>query len=92
MSRKAKTPKPATRVAELYTLPTLLPADWPAIVAAQQCPLLKRKCLKNRKSEAAVTIGACTTVRLHAWASTSFRTGATGRLRRRGGSRGTTAR
>jgi hypothetical protein len=29
-------------------------------VAAQQCPFLNRKCLKNRKSEPEITIGTCT--------------------------------
>jgi hypothetical protein len=50
----------ATRVAELYGLPTFQPADWKAVVAAQQCPFLNRKCLKNRKSEPEITIGTCT--------------------------------
>ena len=50
----------ATKVAELYGLPTYLPADWPAISSSQQCPFLARKCLKNRKSQADLTIGTCT--------------------------------
>jgi hypothetical protein len=49
-----------TRVSELYGLPTFQPADWKAVAAAQQCPFLSRKCLKNRKSEANLTIGTCT--------------------------------
>jgi len=49
-----------TKVAELYGLPTFQPADWKAVAAAQQCPFLSRKCLKNRKSQAELTIGTCT--------------------------------
>lgn len=50
----------ATKVSELYGLPTFQPADWKVISEAQQCPFLERKCLKNRKSEADLTIGTCT--------------------------------
>jgi hypothetical protein len=50
----------ATKVAELYGLSTFQPADWKTISAVQQCPFLGRKCLKNRKSEPAITIGTCT--------------------------------
>jgi len=50
---------PPTKVAELYGLPTLQPADWKAAAAAQRCPFLNRKCLKNRKSEPEITIGTC---------------------------------
>ncbi len=50
----------ATKVAELYGLPTYQSADWPAISSSQQCPFLARKCLKNRKSQADLTIGTCT--------------------------------
>jgi len=53
-------PSAQTKVAELYGLPTSQEADWAAVVAAQRCPFLDRKCRKNRKSEAAVTIGTCT--------------------------------
>jgi len=49
-----------SKVAELYGLPTFQNADWKAIAGAQQCPFLDRKCLKNRKSEADLTIGTCT--------------------------------
>lgn len=51
-----------SKVTELYGLPTrATPADgWPAVVAAQMCPYLNRKCLKNRKSEPEQTIGTCT--------------------------------
>jgi hypothetical protein len=51
---------PPTKVSELYGLPTFQPADWKAVTTGQQCPFLKRKCLKNRKSEPEVTIGTCT--------------------------------
>jgi len=49
-----------TKVAELYGLPTFQPADWKTVAEAQQCPFLSRKCLKNRKSDAEITIGTCT--------------------------------
>lgn len=47
-------------IAELYGISTEMAADWPRIVAAQHCPFLGRKCLKNRKSEPDKTIGSCT--------------------------------
>jgi len=50
----------STKVAELYGLPTFQAADWKAVVTAQRCPFLNRKCLKNRKSEPEITIGTCT--------------------------------
>ena len=55
-------PIPTTRIAELYGLPTFQPADWKAVAAAQQCPFLRRKCLKNRKSRPELTIGTCAMV------------------------------
>lgn len=51
---------PSTKVAELYGLPTSQPTDWKAVAAAQPCPFLNRKCLKNRKSAPEITIGTCT--------------------------------
>ncbi len=51
---------PMNKVAELYGLPTARPAAWKAVIKAQRCPFLERKCLKNRKSEPDVTIGTCT--------------------------------
>jgi len=33
--------------------------DWAELVDQQQCPYIGRKCLKNRKSEAELTIGSC---------------------------------
>ena len=54
--------KPAvpTKVAELYGLSTLQPADWKKVAAGEECPFLNRKCLKGRKSEPEITIGTCT--------------------------------
>lgn len=52
-----------SKIAELYGLPTLSDppgTTWATVVAAQQCPYLGRKCLKNRKSEPDLTIGSCT--------------------------------
>lgn len=52
-----------TKIAELYGLPTAADppgTTWAAVAAAQRCPFLRRKCLKNRKSEPDVTIGSCT--------------------------------
>ena len=60
MTKTATEASPATKVAELYGLPTTQTADWKALSAAQQCPFLSRKCLKNRKSEPDITIGTCT--------------------------------
>jgi hypothetical protein len=49
-----------SKIAELYGISTASDADWPTIIAAQPCPFLQRKCLKNRKSEPEITIGSCT--------------------------------
>lgn len=52
-----------TKIAELYGIPTHIDppgSDWTRVVAAENCPYLGRKCLKNRKSEADLTIGTCT--------------------------------
>ena len=52
-----------TKIAELYgisTDPASLDQKWAEVIGAQQCPFLGRKCLKNRKSEPALTIGSCT--------------------------------
>jgi site-specific DNA-methyltransferase (adenine-specific) len=49
----------ATKIAELYGLPTGQPANWGTIVSEQRCPFLGRKCEKNRKSDPKVTIGTC---------------------------------
>ena len=51
-----------TKIAELYGLPTFSRGKWKAAVKRQECPLLNRKCLKNRKSEADLTIGTCTMI------------------------------
>ncbi len=55
-------PDPSTKVAELYGLPSFGHVDWKAVAAAQHCPFLNRKCLKNRKSEPELTIGTCTMI------------------------------
>ena len=49
-----------SRIAELYGISTDANADWPSILAAQQCPFLRRTCLKIRKSAPDITIGSCT--------------------------------
>jgi hypothetical protein len=49
-----------SKIVELYGISTGSNADWRTIVEAQQCPFLRRKCLKNRKSEPEITIGSCT--------------------------------
>jgi hypothetical protein len=51
-----------TKIAELFGLPTVAPPPqgWAAVVAAQACPFLNRKCLKIRKSDPTQTIGTCT--------------------------------
>ena len=48
-----------SKIAELYGLPTFRDRDWKAVIEAEKCPFLDRKCRKNRKSEADVTIGSC---------------------------------
>jgi len=53
-------PAPSTKVAELYTLPTHVAADWKRAVAAETCSFIGTKCRKNRKSASTVTIGTCT--------------------------------
>lgn len=34
--------------------------DWPAIVQAQHCPFVERRCYKTRKSQPEIAIGTCT--------------------------------
>lgn len=46
-------------IVELYGHPGDLALDWNEIADKQVCPLLGRKCLKNRKSEPEKTIGSC---------------------------------
>jgi hypothetical protein len=48
------------KIVELYGISTESDADWPSVIAAQECPFLERKCLKNRKSQPELTIGSCT--------------------------------
>ena len=50
----------ANDIAEIYGTSTVKSGvDWNQLVSGQQCPYLHRKCLKNRKSEADLTIGTC---------------------------------
>ncbi len=50
-----------SRVSELFCYSTENPdVDWSEVVAAQQCLFLKKKCIKNRKSEPQISIGTCT--------------------------------
>jgi hypothetical protein len=49
-----------SKIAELYGISTASDVDWPSIIAAQECPFLRRKCLKIRKSAPEITIGSCT--------------------------------
>ncbi|QKI88906.1 NotI family restriction endonuclease [Thiomicrorhabdus xiamenensis] len=50
----------ANNIAEIYGISIYNnTADWNNLIEQQQCPYLGRKCLKNRKSEAELTIGTC---------------------------------
>lgn len=50
----------ANDIAEIYGVSTdNSGTDWASLIDEQQCPYLGRKCLKNRKSEAELTIGTC---------------------------------
>jgi hypothetical protein len=49
-----------SKVRELFGHSTGSTRNWATAVAAQQCPFLGRKCLKNRKSEPDIAIGTCT--------------------------------
>lgn len=63
MSKSKAVSNPAafsTKVAELYGLPTLVPADWKEVVRTEQCPFLGSRCKKTRKSNDTITIGTCT--------------------------------
>jgi hypothetical protein len=46
-------------IVELYGHQATAAVDWNKIASDQICPLLGRKCLKNRKSEPEKTIGSC---------------------------------
>lgn len=54
-----------TKIRELFGYSTESTRDWKRVVAAQKCPFLGRKCLKNRKSEPDVAIGTCTVTHSH---------------------------
>lgn len=50
----------SNNIAEIYGVSINSDAtDWKALINNQQCSYLDRKCLKNRKSEADLTIGTC---------------------------------
>lgn len=50
-------------IAELYGVSIGNEAtNWVDCINTQQCPYLERKCLKNRKSEANLTIGTCSVI------------------------------
>jgi hypothetical protein len=50
----------AEKIAELYGISTdSAKADWAGLAKTQRCPFLSRKCLKNRKSDPAQSIGTC---------------------------------
>lgn len=50
----------ANKIAEIYGVSINNDAtDWTTLINKQQCPYLNRKCIKNRKSEADLTIGTC---------------------------------
>jgi hypothetical protein len=49
------------KIIELFTVNTSNKgAKWNLIVFRQQCPFIKKKCVKTRKSEPSVSIGTCT--------------------------------
>ncbi|MCL1921240.1 MAG: hypothetical protein FWG50_09225 [Kiritimatiellaeota bacterium] len=51
------------KLIELYGKQTAeASADWAAILQAQACPFLGRRCVKNRKSQPKKTIGVCAVV------------------------------
>lgn len=50
-----------SKVKELFGISTdLNNVNWTEIIDKQNCPYLNRKCLKNRKSQADISIGTCT--------------------------------
>lgn len=50
-----------SKVKELFGISTSLKnVKWNEIIDNQNCPYLNRKCLKNRKSQADISIGTCT--------------------------------
>lgn len=50
-----------SKISELFGVSPESPdSDWARIINAQQCPFLKRKCYKVRKSNPEVSIGTCT--------------------------------
>lgn len=51
-----------TRISELFGIGTSIEPtpEWARIVDECNCPYLRRKCIKNRKSESEIRIGTCT--------------------------------
>ena len=50
-----------TKIKELFGIPTKrTDEDWKEILKNQKCPYTGKKCIKVRKSNAEVSIGACT--------------------------------
>lgn len=53
----------SSNILELYGCNTTdKEVDWNSIVAAQECPFLRRKCVKTRKSQPDVSIGTCSVI------------------------------
>ena len=50
----------SSKIVEIYGRPTSSDCAWDRVFESESCPYLGRKCLKNRKSEASLTIGTCT--------------------------------
>ena len=52
-----------SRILELYGISCCKPdINWSNVISLQNCPYLKRKCLKVRKSEPEITIGTCSVI------------------------------
>lgn len=50
-----------TKIKELFSVDTELDnINWSEIIDKQYCPYINKKCLKNRKSQAEISIGTCT--------------------------------
>ena len=51
-----------TKIIDLFghSTGTAVQPDWPAVVAAQRCPFVEKRCYKTRKSQPEIAIGTCT--------------------------------